>query len=446
MKIIYRSLSLLALSIALSCNAMESPTQQDFIVIAGLQIPLGTTELNLSSTGLTELPDSIGKLINLKELNLSFNNLSNLPDSIGNLTNLKRLDLYSNKLRDLPDSLGNLVNLKELVLYSNELSSLPDSIGNLTNLRELNLNKNQLRRFPDSISRLTKLEKLYLASNDLRNLPDSIGSLINLKILDLADNKLSNLPNSIGNLTDLTTLFLLRNQLNTLPDSIGNLTNLLKLDLADNKLSSLPDSIGNLTNLEALLLFDNPIKAIPPSIASWLRETSHYLESLNEKQIKKLVANYNRSIINQFMKYFSAFIHGPLAAQVQNERKLHILIKQMCQAQVDLATPVNDKGDTILHILAATDDPAINYLDEPQVDLTKDRILGLMLLLATECKADLSKLKNENKISVIEVLINSGIMGRKRLNQLMTSDYSGSSIAKPKPRKKRSTKPMHLPK
>ena len=400
MKILYRSLSLLALSIALSCNAMESPTQQDFIVIAGQQIPLDTTVLDLSFKNLPELPDSIGRLTNLEKLNLSGNQLRSLPDSIGNLTNLKELDLLHNRLDSLPDSMGNLVNLQFLQLTANRLNSLPTSIGNLVNLKKLHLSYNKLHRLPESIGNLANLEALGLGGSPLGSLPDSIGNLTKLQILHLSGSGLSSLPDSIGNLADLKFLFLPYNRLN-----------------------NLPDSIGNLTKLEYLNLEYNPIKAIPPSIASWLEKIPTLQGLDKKKQIPLLVTNYNRSILNQFMRYFSAFIHGPLADRVQNERKLHILIKQMCQAQVDLKTPVNDKGDTILHILAATEDPAINYLDEPQVDLTKDRVLGLMLLLATECKADLAKLKNEGGFSVIEVLINRGSVGLQRLEFLMKEGY-----------------------
>ena len=42
----------------------------------------GATELNLSETGLTELPEAIASLMQLKKLYLSDNQLTELPEAI----------------------------------------------------------------------------------------------------------------------------------------------------------------------------------------------------------------------------------------------------------------------------------------------------------------------------------------------------------------------------
>ncbi|MFX1239158.1 MAG: hypothetical protein ACFE8P_15760, partial [Promethearchaeota archaeon] len=83
-------------------------------------------ELNLISSGLTALPESIEKLSSLKIINLKGNSLSNLPDSIGNLKALELLDLSSNRLTSLPDTLKNLISLKKLILTGNRGIQLPD--------------------------------------------------------------------------------------------------------------------------------------------------------------------------------------------------------------------------------------------------------------------------------------------------------------------------------
>jgi len=170
------------------------------IKIGEENLGIGSQYVNLSMKNLTELPESIGKLTNLKSLNLHNNNLSALPESIGNLTKLERLDLDNNNLSALPESIGNLTKLKYLYLYNNNLSALPESIGNLTKLERLYLHNNNLSALPESIGNLTKLEKLYLHNNNLSALPESIGNLTNLNILSLEHNNLSALPESIGNL------------------------------------------------------------------------------------------------------------------------------------------------------------------------------------------------------------------------------------------------------
>ena len=76
----------------------------------------GATELDLRDMKLTELPESIGQLKQLRKLDLSWdyedeklkNQLTTLPDSLGQLTQLTSLDLSNNQLTALPDSLGRL--------------------------------------------------------------------------------------------------------------------------------------------------------------------------------------------------------------------------------------------------------------------------------------------------------------------------------------------------
>ncbi|MGK7926074.1 MAG: leucine-rich repeat domain-containing protein, partial [Spirulina sp.] len=90
------------------------------------------TELDLSDMGLTELPDAIGQLINLKILHLGEgfgeeeqkNQLVTLPESLGNLTQLQTLFLQNNQLVTLPESFGNLTQLQTLSLHNNQLGTL----------------------------------------------------------------------------------------------------------------------------------------------------------------------------------------------------------------------------------------------------------------------------------------------------------------------------------
>jgi nucleoside phosphorylase/GTPase SAR1 family protein len=156
-------------------------------------------ELDLSKLGLTELPDSISRLSNLKTLSLHNNQLTELPDSIGDLSNLRSLHLSVNQLTKLPDSIGQLSNLRELYLVENQLTELPDSIGQLSNLRELNLRSNQLTKLSDFIGKLSNLHTLDLLDNQLTELPESISELSSLRILFLSHNPLVSPPWEIAN-------------------------------------------------------------------------------------------------------------------------------------------------------------------------------------------------------------------------------------------------------
>ena len=90
------------------------------------------------------IPDSIGKLTNIRELTLAFNGIKKIPSSIGDLTNLKLLDLMWNGLEELPDSIKYLKNLEYLSLVGNKLITLPEGIDKLTNLKKLSLQVNPI--------------------------------------------------------------------------------------------------------------------------------------------------------------------------------------------------------------------------------------------------------------------------------------------------------------
>jgi internalin A len=110
------------------------------VTILGKEYPIATTtKLYLSCKNLTEMPESIGSLSNLKTLIISNNNLTSLPKSIGSLSNLQSLFLHNNNLTSLPESIGSLSNLKELYLRNNNLTSLPESIATLTKIEYLKL-------------------------------------------------------------------------------------------------------------------------------------------------------------------------------------------------------------------------------------------------------------------------------------------------------------------
>ena len=77
--------------------------------------------------------------------------------------NIQRLgiDLSSTQLNTIPDSITKLVNLTCLDLTNNRLTTIPDSITKLVNLTEFYLSNNQLTTIPDSISKLVNLTYLY---------------------------------------------------------------------------------------------------------------------------------------------------------------------------------------------------------------------------------------------------------------------------------------------
>ena len=166
-----------------------------------------TTELNLSSSGLTgEIPPEIGELTNLISLILKENQLiGEIPSEISYLTNLTNLDLGGNQLNGaIPLEIGYLTNLTILDLGGNQLmGEIPAEIGNLTNLTDLELGGNHLTgEIPSEIDNLVNLTFLHLEYNQLTGeIPPEIGNLINLIWLNLINNQLTGeIPSSICNL------------------------------------------------------------------------------------------------------------------------------------------------------------------------------------------------------------------------------------------------------
>lgn len=81
-------------------------------------------KLNLADSKLTEVPQEIGCLTNLKELWLNDNQISTLPDEITNLVNLEYLYLDHNPLKELPQNINKLINLKVLEISNTKLKRL----------------------------------------------------------------------------------------------------------------------------------------------------------------------------------------------------------------------------------------------------------------------------------------------------------------------------------
>ncbi len=204
---------------------------------------LDAYDLDLSGLGLTQLPESIGELSQLRHLSVADNRLTSLPESIGRLTQLQEVYFSGNQLTSLPESIGQLSGLLSLYLFDNRLTSLPDTIGQLSWLQTLSIHNNQLTSLPESICQLRHLQRLYVPDNQLTSLPDSICELAWLRALYLTNNQLTSLPECIGSMTQLTKLYLDNNQLSSLPESLKDLTWLEKLYLHGNDALGLPAEV-----------------------------------------------------------------------------------------------------------------------------------------------------------------------------------------------------------
>ncbi|HEX6184410.1 MAG TPA: COR domain-containing protein [Pyrinomonadaceae bacterium] len=152
------------------------------------------TSLDLSAIGLTEIPESIARLSQLRFLNLNLNQLTMLPKSVTRLSQLRILYIINNRLKTLPESLAQLWRLQRLYLDSNQLTALPKSFTQLSQLQSLSLNNNNLTTLPDSVADLSQLQELFLEGNKLTALPEALRRLTHLERLYLHYNDALGLP------------------------------------------------------------------------------------------------------------------------------------------------------------------------------------------------------------------------------------------------------------
>ncbi|RVW89204.1 Serine/threonine-protein kinase BRI1-like 2 [Vitis vinifera] len=291
-----------------------------------LQLPVGLTQLDLSSAGLVGLvPENLfSKLPNLVSATLALNNLTgSLPDDLllnsdklqvldlsynnltGSISGLKIensctslvvLDLSGNNLMDsLPSSISNCTSLNTLNLsYNNLTGEIPPSFGGLKNLQRLDLSRNRLTAsfsscswlrllnlannnisgpFPDSILQsLASLETLLLSYNNISGaFPASISSCQNLKVVDFSSNKLSGFipPDICPGAASLEELRIPDNLISgEIPAELSQCSRLKTIDFSLNYLKGpIPPQIGRLENLEQLIAWFNALDGeIPPEL------------------------------------------------------------------------------------------------------------------------------------------------------------------------------------
>ncbi len=102
----------------------------------------GSTVIDLSGLGLTDIPKEILERRGLEAIDLSNNKLGGLPREIGNWVNLKRLILDDNPIEELPEEMRRLLVIEELSLKNNRIDFLPPWIVEYANLERLDLRGN----------------------------------------------------------------------------------------------------------------------------------------------------------------------------------------------------------------------------------------------------------------------------------------------------------------
>ncbi|WP_373537879.1 COR domain-containing protein [Microcoleus sp.] len=234
------------------------------------------TQLDLRNNQITVIPEAITQLSNLTQLGLSYNQITVIPEAIAQFSNLTELYLGDNQITVIPEAIAQLSNLTELSLSYNQITVIPEAICQLSNLTKIFLHNNQITFIPEAIDQLCNLTGLYLQNNQITFIPDAIGQLSNLKLLVLQNNQITFIPEAIGQLSNLTVLYLWNNQITQIPEAIGQLSNLTVLALWNNQITQIPEVLGQLSNLTEFNLRSNQIEKIPECL-----ETLPKLEKLD---------------------------------------------------------------------------------------------------------------------------------------------------------------------
>jgi hypothetical protein len=208
------------------------------------------------------------------------------------------LDLSGTGLRDVPLPVLGLTHLTSLSLNDNRLTQLPLGLAELSLLNTLDLSGNKGIEWLDAKHLggsvlLTMLERLRLgmkgdvafADLHLRMLPTCLWEIDGISCLDVSRNELIALPPDIGALTALRSLTILdvsHNMLRSLPPSIGSLP-LVHLTCSHNHLKNAPPELAQCAStLCSLKLDHNTVLESPPPpvVAAGFAEVMSYLKEL----------------------------------------------------------------------------------------------------------------------------------------------------------------------
>nr|WP_238481502.1 protein kinase [Motilimonas sp. E26] len=182
-----------------------------------------------------------GQLAGCKRLQLA-EDLTEFPREIFTLADsLEILDISNNQLSELPDDLHQLHQLKIIFASNNRFEHLPESLGQCPQLEMIGFKSNQIKQV-SSASLPLQTRWLILTDNQIEQLPARMGELHRLQKLALAGNQLTSLPESMEDCRNLELVRLSANRLSTVPDWLLNLPKLAWLAFSGNEFSHVEHS------------------------------------------------------------------------------------------------------------------------------------------------------------------------------------------------------------
>ncbi|RUS45365.1 leucine-rich repeat domain-containing protein [Cohnella sp. AR92] len=166
-----------------------------------------TDWLYISGHGLTELPERIRELTELRELEIFEQDLYRLPEALFELSKLERLRILTADLESIPASIAKLKSLRELSIQCGSsdrptpgfrvkpkeeisLNRIPPEIGELEQLERLTIQYTSIQELPLELQKLTRLRSLDLGINRVDRKPDFLDGMKRLKYINLSQDSL----------------------------------------------------------------------------------------------------------------------------------------------------------------------------------------------------------------------------------------------------------------
>ncbi len=173
---------------------------------AAMQSPGDVLELDLSNQEISQLPEGIGKMLNLGTLRL---NGTSIPASelkkLAALPKLRKLYMPRMGFAEWPAELNALKGLTTIDISKNPIGKLPAEIGGFAALEELKAKECGLTALPEELSALGKLTKLDISYNyPMTEFPAVILKCNGLEELDLRNTNIKALPAEIVSLRKLS--------------------------------------------------------------------------------------------------------------------------------------------------------------------------------------------------------------------------------------------------
>lgn len=228
-------------------------------------------------SGIKKLTESGQFFSLLVKLDISGSEITQLPDSIGEMTNLKVINMEFSSICELPTSIEYLEKLEELLAKGCEhlRGDIPSVIGALSSLRILDFSFTRISSLPSTLSELYRLQTLNLEScNELENLPELPKSLT---CLHVKCRKLKSLPD-LSELNSLRDLQLFSALHEFKADWICKLSRLVKLELCLPRINAL--YFGGTSQVRSLSICCNKLETLGQLPSTLLRLCLAHIDEL----------------------------------------------------------------------------------------------------------------------------------------------------------------------